>query len=154
VALYSTPEQTHALGRRLGHAAQPGCCLALRGELGAGKTVLAKGVGAGLGVRGLVTSPTFVLLMLHEDGRLPLHHADLYRLGDAEEAELVGLPEILGTDGVAVVEWADRFPEILPADLLWVEISWVSGAPGQRRIQLRATGPLHRPLEALLHDGA
>lgn len=145
-----TPEETLDLGRRLGQAAVPGTVVALRGDLGAGKTLFARGVGAGLGVTGPVTSPTFVLVMVHEGGRLPLIHADLYRLGDLDEAEAVGLPELLRGDGVALVEWADRIPGLLPADHLEVHLAWVPGRPEERDVQVTATGPDHRALEHAL----
>jgi tRNA threonylcarbamoyladenosine biosynthesis protein TsaE len=150
---YASVEQTRALGERLGRAAFPGAVVALVGDLGVGKTALAQGVGEGLGVVGLVTSPTFILARLHEDGRLPLLHADLYRLADEEEAELVGLPEALVGEGIALVEWADKLPGLLPEDHLRIELSWVPGAPGQRDVVLSARGPRHRVLEGLLAPG-
>ena len=139
-----TADHTHALGRALGRAAFPGAVIALVGELGAGKTVLAKGIAAGLGVPGTVQSPSFILVASHPDGRLPLWHADLYRLGDASELFELGLDEVLEADGVCVIEWADRFPELLPADHLRVTLEEQGEA---RRIHLRATGPRHRSLE-------
>jgi len=137
-------EQTRAVGRALGERAQPGTVIALEGDLGAGKTVLAKGIGDGLAVATRVTSPTFILLASHGGGRLPLWHADLYRLGDASEIEQLGLDEILEGDGVVVVEWAERFPEILPTDHLRVKLD---GDGDERTLVLEATGPRHRPLE-------
>ena len=141
IALH-TAKDTHALGVRLGQAARPGTLLALIGDLGAGKTALVRGLGEGLAVPSRVQSPTFVLVQVHEGGRLPLWHADLYRLSDDEELELLGLDEHL--DGVVAVEWADRFPEALPADRL--EIRLHHEASG-RRAELRATGPRHARLE-------
>ncbi len=133
------PESTARLGRSLGEAAPAGSVLALTGDLGAGKTSLAQGVGAGLGVQGPITSPTFTLLWVHESGRLPLVHADFYRLGDESELVELGLEEWLGEVGVAVVEWAERFEQALPADRL-VGVLEHRG-PGARRLVLRATGP-------------
>lgn len=150
-ALYTSPDQTFALGERLGAAAPAGTVVALVGDLGVGKTLLARGVGLGLGVPSLVTSPTFVLMMNHEGGRLPLVHADLYRLCDEEEAELVGLPEALVSGGVALVEWADMLPGLLPDDHLRVILRWLPGRPDQREVELCATGPRHAGLEALIH---
>ncbi len=150
-ALYTSPEQTRALGVRIGAAARPGTVVALVGDLGVGKTLLAQGVGEGLGVPGLVTSPTFVLMRLHEGGRLPLVHADIYRLCDEAEAEHIGLPEALAGEGIALVEWADRLPDLLPVDHLRLELEWIPGTPDQRRVRLLATGPRHAPLEALVH---
>jgi tRNA threonylcarbamoyladenosine biosynthesis protein TsaE len=140
-----TADDTRALGEALGKRAFQGTVVALEGDLGAGKTVFAKGVGAGLGVTTRVTSPTFVLVQAHEGGRLPLWHADLYRLGDSSELDAVGLPEVLG-DGVVLVEWADRFPELLPADHLRVQL--VEEGEG-RRVTVTATGPRHAALEVL-----
>jgi tRNA threonylcarbamoyladenosine biosynthesis protein TsaE len=149
---YRSPEQTRALGRRLGVAATSGTVIALLGDLGVGKTLLAQGVGDGLGVEGPVTSPTFVLMRVHEGGRLLLVHADIYRLGDEDEAEAIGLPEALGSDAVVLVEWADLLPELLPEDHLRVELRWLPGRPEEREVVLQATGPRHRPLEAAI-DG-
>lgn len=138
------PDETRALGAALGRAAFAGCVIALVGDLGAGKTVLAKGVGDGLEVPTRVQSPTFVIVQAHPGGRLHLWHADLYRLGDASELEHLGLDDIVEGDGVAVVEWADRFPEALPADHLEVRLS---GDGDTREAVLVAHGPRHRALE-------
>lgn len=137
---------THLLGERLGQAAVPGTVVALIGDLGAGKTAFARGVGAGLGVS-RIQSPTFILVQAHSTGRLPLWHADLYRLSDVDELEQLGLDEILAGDGVVLVEWADRFPELLPADHLEVRLSEEGEG---RRVELRAHGPRSAALEAAL----
>jgi len=147
-----SPAWTLALGERLGRAAFPGTVVALVGDLGVGKTLLTRGLARGLDLAVAPTSPTFVLMMAYEGGRLPLVHADLYRLADLEEAVLVGLPEALGGEGVAVVEWADRLPGLLPADHLRVELRWIVGAPRHRAVRWCATGPRHAPLQAVL-DG-
>lgn len=142
-------DEMRALGRRLGAVSSPDTVIALSGDLGAGKTVVAQGMGEGLGVTSVVASPTFVLVALHESGRLPFVHADLYRLGDADEALAIGLPELLAGGAVAAVEWADRFPEVLPADRLDVHIALVSGEPEARVVTLTARGPRHQDLEDL-----
>ncbi len=147
---YRSVEETRALGERLGREAFPGTVVALVGDLGVGRTAWAQGVGIGLGVGGLVPSPTFILARLHEGGRLPLLHADLYRLSDEEEAELIGLPEALAGEGVALVEWADTMPGLLPDDHLRIELSWIAGEPNCRDVVLLAAGPRHRVLEGLL----
>jgi tRNA threonylcarbamoyladenosine biosynthesis protein TsaE len=147
--LCPTPEDTLRVGRSLGQRVGPGTVVALIGDLGAGKTVLARGLAAGLGVTTRVQSPTFVLVQAHGGGRLPFWHADLYRLGDATELEQLGLDEILGGDGVVVMEWADRFPELLPPDHLVVRLDEVAGPGSARRVTLSATGPYHEPLEAV-----
>jgi tRNA threonylcarbamoyladenosine biosynthesis protein TsaE len=142
-------DATRALGRRLGELAVPGTAVALSGELGAGKTVFAKGIGEGLGTPTRITSPTFILVALHEEGRLPLWHADLYRIG-GDAAEL-GLEEAV--EGVLVVEWAERAPDVLPDDHLAIHLAHEPGQPASRRITLTATGERHRALLARLAEG-
>ena len=132
------PAQTQALGAALGKIASPGTTVLMQGDLGAGKTCFAQGVGAGLQVRSDIVSPTFVLIAEHE-GRLPLLHADVYRLEEAE-LEGVGLEELLEDwEGVAIVEWGDRFPEIFPRDHLQVRLRIEGEA---RRVEVTATGPV------------
>ena len=138
------PEETRALGRAVGAAAFPGTVLALVGDLGAGKTQLAKGVAEGLGVRGIVNSPTFVLMNEHV-GRLRLFHADAYRLGDPEEALAAGLLDDREVDGVSVIEWADRLEGWLPVERLDVTIR-VGATPEERRIEWNAHGDRHAAL--------
>ena len=131
------PAATHALGVALGRAAQGPGVVALIGGLGAGKTALAQGVGAGLGVQEPVVSPTFTLVVEHE-GRLPLLHADVYRL-EAHELEDVGLEEQLeGWPGLALVEWADRFPELIPLDHVACQLRVLPG--GGREAIVAAAG--------------
>jgi tRNA threonylcarbamoyladenosine biosynthesis protein TsaE len=142
-----SPESTFELGLHLSRAAFPGCVLALSGPLGAGKTVLAKGFGQGLGVDEPVTSPTFILAAVYERGRLPFVHVDFYRLEEAEEVRGAGLLDLLGGDAAAVVEWADRFFETLPADRLEIRLRFHAGDPGCRVAEIEARGPLHHPLE-------
>ncbi len=137
--------ETFALGRALGAAAFPGAVFALAGDLGAGKTVLARGIAAGLGVSRGVASPTFVLMATHTQGRLPLAHADLYRLTSEDDLVSVGLSEAFDDGGVVIVEWADRFPNALPDDRLEVVLS----GDESRVITLTAHGPAHAPLEAV-----
>lgn len=147
-------QQTWQLGERLGAVVEPGTFVALDGDLGAGKTVFAKGVGAGLGVTTVMASPTFVLVALHESGRLPLWHVDAYRLDDRAELEDLGLEDASG--GVIVMEWAHRFTSALPGDRLDITLRDVPGDPDQRVIEVAATGPRHDPLEAAfreVHDG-
>lgn len=135
------------LGRALGAAALPGDVIALVGTLGAGKThiaqAIARGAGVPLAVR--VTSPTFAVVLEHA-GRLPVHHADLYRLGDAGELAEIGLVE-RAADGLLVVEWADRMPEALPRDVLWVTLD--AARPGERSVVMTATGPRSEALRAV-----
>lgn len=135
-------EQTRALGRALAGVTAPGVVLALSGGLGAGKTAFVQGIGEGLGVDGPVLSPTFILVAEHE-GRLPLLHADLYRL-DPPDLPGLGLEEALEQHrGVAAVEWAERAPEILPPDHL--QLRWLLEVE-ERRVEAVATGPEHAAL--------
>jgi tRNA threonylcarbamoyladenosine biosynthesis protein TsaE len=105
----SSPAETEALGESWGQTVQHGVVIALCGELGAGKTQLVKGLARGLGISARVHSPTFTLLNIYNGGRLTLFHLDLYRLETREEVSLAGLEDYFHPDGVAVIEWADRW---------------------------------------------
>ena len=141
-----SPQATLAVGRRLGELAQPGDAFALMGPLGAGKTVFAKGVAEGLGVTGVVNSPTFILMNEHR-GRLRLFHIDAYRLADPDEMLAAGLVDERRADGVTVIEWADRLGPLLPPDRLDLTIELVpAGEPETRGIRWRAHGPRHERL--------
>jgi tRNA threonylcarbamoyladenosine biosynthesis protein TsaE len=129
---------THALGAALARVAEPGDLLCLSGELGAGKTLLAKGFGAGLSVTDPVVSPSFVL-MAEYAGRLPLFHVDLYRVHDPVEAIDDGLLDEREGAGVTIIEWAERLGAALPADRLDIAIKGSGDAP--RTILIRAAGP-------------
>ena len=138
------PAETRSLGATLGALAPRGAVVLLQGDLGAGKTVVAQGVGRGLGVPGIVNSPTFVLVNEHLGGRLPMLHADLYRLDDAAEiAELV-LDE-LAADGVLLVEWPERSTEPIAEDVLRVTITPGAG-PEERTLTWEARGDRSRAL--------
>jgi tRNA threonylcarbamoyladenosine biosynthesis protein TsaE len=140
----SDPDETRAIGHALGRLAHPGTVLALHGELGAGKTQLAKGVALGLGVASVVNSPTFVLMNEHA-GRLRLYHIDAYRLGDPEEGVAAGLLDDREVDGVTVIEWADRLDGWLPLDRLELHLAPGEG-PDDRHIAWRAWGAEHERL--------
>jgi tRNA threonylcarbamoyladenosine biosynthesis protein TsaE len=145
-----TPSETQALGRALALVASPGVVVALRGTLGAGKTCFAQGVGEGLGILDPILSPTFVLVAEYV-GRLPLLHADLYRL-EPDEVPQIGLDEqIAGWPGIVLVEWAERAPDLLPDDQLVVTLE--EEGPG-RRIVAEATGPRHRAVLAAWRESA
>jgi tRNA threonylcarbamoyladenosine biosynthesis protein TsaE len=116
------PEDTAALGRALGGVLEPGDLVVLAGPLGAGKTVLVQGIGAGLGVPGRITSPTFVLARVHRGGRLPLVHVDAYRLGSVEEVDDLDLDADLGSS-VTVVEWGSGLVEQLSDAHLLVRLA-------------------------------
>ena len=139
------PSATRAIGRALGREARPGTLIALIGELGAGKTQLAKGVAEGLDVPSVVNSPTFVLMNEHV-GRLRLYHVDAYRLAQPEEALDAGLIEDRQSDGVVVVEWADRLEGWLPAERLEITISDDGADPSVRTLRWVASGTEHARL--------
>lgn len=115
--------QTRALGQALAAQLCPGDALLLYGDMGAGKSELARGVAHGLGVRETVASPTFTILQVYESGRVPLYHFDWYRLQDPGELYELSMEEYLQGDGVAVVEWPQRVPEAIPAQHLMVTLT-------------------------------
>ena len=110
----NSPEETFVLGRRIGQQAKAGEVYTLIGDLGVGKTVLTQGVAAGLGIEEPVSSPTFTIMQIYEEGRLPFYHFDVYRIGDAEEMDEVGYEDYFYGDGVCLIEWANLIEEILP----------------------------------------
>jgi tRNA threonylcarbamoyladenosine biosynthesis protein TsaE len=116
------PEETMRTGRMLGESAAPGQVYALVGNLGVGKTVFTKGFAEGLGIEEPVNSPTFTILQIYEEGRLPLYHFDVYRIEEPEEMEEIGLDEYIDGDGVCLIEWAGRIEELLPEDVIVVFI--------------------------------
>jgi len=113
-------EQTIAVGRTYGEQARPGAVFALRGELGAGKTQFVKGFIGGLGSKADATSPTFVLIHEYGDGRLPAYHFDFYRVESPEALSRLGFDDYIFGDGVSLIEWADKFPELIPPGARWI----------------------------------
>ena len=109
-----SPEDTFELGRSLGKAAKAGEVYTLIGDLGVGKTVFTQGFAAGLDVTEPVNSPTFTILQIYEEGRLPFYHFDVYRIGDVEEMDEVGFEDYVMGEGVSLIEWANLIEEILP----------------------------------------
>ena len=107
------PEETFRLGEELGRKAVPGQVFTLTGDLGVGKTVFTQGLAKGLGIEEPVNSPTFTIVQVYEDGRLPFYHFDVYRIGDVEEMDEVGFEDYVMGDGVSLIEWADLIEEIL-----------------------------------------
>jgi tRNA threonylcarbamoyladenosine biosynthesis protein TsaE len=132
--LTHSPSETESWAADFARKLKGGEIVALTGELGAGKTVIAKGIGKGLGVPEEVISPSFNYLLEYR-GRLPLFHADLYRIEDADTFRALGLDEYFDRGGVFVIEWAERVREILPPDTLWIEIA-PGDDPDARRITL------------------
>ena len=145
-----SPEETQEVGIRLGSCAERGDIYLLTGELGAGKTCLTQGIAWGLGVKGYARSPSFVISTRYK-GRLTLYHTDLYRIVDPEEAWDLGLEEDLMGDGVSVVEWADRAPEIFPPGSLWTKLEY-GNEPSQRVIRFEE--PNERYQQVLRNLGA
>lgn len=115
-------EDTFNFAKALGENAKPGEVYCLSGDLGVGKTVFAQGFGAGLGIDEPMSSPTFTILQEYTEGRLPLYHYDVYRVGDVDEMEETGFYEYVGGDGVALIEWAELIEEIIPANAVHVLI--------------------------------
>lgn len=106
--------ETHALGKKIGEKAEPGDVYTLVGDLGVGKTVFTQGIADGLGITEPVSSPTFTIVQVYEEGRLPFYHFDVYRIGDVEEMDEVGFEDYVMGEGVSLIEWANLIEEILP----------------------------------------
>lgn len=109
-----SPEETYEIGRRLGELAGAGAVYCLNGELGVGKTVFTQGVAKGLSIEETVDSPTFTIVKVYEDGRLPLYHFDVYRIGDVSEMDEIGYEDFFYGEGVSLIEWSGLIEEILP----------------------------------------
>lgn len=110
----NSPEETFALGRKIGEEALPGQVYTLIGDLGVGKTVLTQGVAAGLDITGPVNSPTFTIVQIYDEGRMPFYHFDVYRIGDVEEMDEIGYEDCFYGEGLCLIEWANLIEEILP----------------------------------------
>lgn len=108
-------EETFAIGFKLGELAKPGDVYTLIGDLGVGKTVFTKGIGAGLGICEDINSPTFTIIQEYEEGRIPLYHFDVYRIGDVEEMFEIGYEDYFYGQGLTLIEWANLIEEILPS---------------------------------------
>ena len=141
-----SPRGTLALGARLGEALQPGDVVALIGELGAGKTQLVRGICRGAGVpESEVASPSFAIVATYR-GRIPIHHADLYRVGDEDELYGTGFSDLVGGEGALLVEWADRLPGALPPERLEVTLEHDERGPNVRHLRLVGVGGRHAAL--------
>jgi tRNA threonylcarbamoyladenosine biosynthesis protein TsaE len=116
----NSASETEAIGQQFANELNAGSILALKGELGSGKTQFAKGLVAGLGSSLPVTSPTFTIIHEYPGGRLPVYHFDFFRLEDRESVAQLGLDDYFFGDGVSVIEWADRFPELIPGQARWI----------------------------------
>ena len=116
------PKETFEIGKQLGLEAKPGEVYCLDGDLGVGKTVFTKGFASGLGITEPVNSPTFTIVQQYEEGRLPLYHFDVYRIGDVEEMDEIGYEDCFYGEGVCLIEWSTLIQEILPEDAIHITI--------------------------------
>ena len=118
----NSERETYELGVRMGRDAAAGQVYILIGDLGVGKTVFTKGLAAGLGIGEPVSSPTFTIVQIYEEGRLPFYHFDVYRIGDVEGMEEIGYEDYIYGGGVSLIEWADLIEEILPEHYTQIRI--------------------------------
>jgi tRNA threonylcarbamoyladenosine biosynthesis protein TsaE len=116
----NSPDETESFGQQFAGTVKPGDVIALVGDLGSGKTQFVKGLTAAVGATTAATSPTFTLIHEYFGGLMPVYHFDFFRVEDRESAERLGLDDYLFGDGVSVVEWADRFPDLIPETARWV----------------------------------
>lgn len=118
----NTPKETFDFGKTLGMQAKPGNVYTLIGDLGVGKTVFTQGLAKGLEIVEPISSPTFTIVQVYEEGRLPLYHFDVYRIGDVEEMEEIGYEDYFYGEGVSLIEWANLIEEILPEKYTEIKI--------------------------------
>ena len=118
----NTPKETFDFGKSLGERAKAGTVYTLIGDLGVGKTVLTQGLAKGLEIQEPISSPTFTIVQVYEEGRLPLYHFDVYRIGDVEEMEEIGYEDYFYGEGVSLIEWANLIEEILPESYTEIRI--------------------------------
>lgn len=117
-----SPKETFAIGEKIGREAAPGQVYTLNGDLGVGKTVFTQGVAAGLGIKEPVNSPTFTIVQVYEEGRLPFYHFDVYRIDDIEEMEEIGYEDYFYGEGLCMIEWAQLIEEIIPENARHITI--------------------------------
>ena len=115
-------EETYTLGKKLGKQAKPGQVYTLIGDLGVGKTVFTQGVADGLGIKEPINSPTFTIVQIYEEGRMPFYHFDVYRIGDVEEMDEIGYEDYFYGEGICLIEWANLIEEILPESYTQITI--------------------------------
>ncbi len=118
----NSEKETFELGKKIGQQAKPGEIYTLDGDLGVGKTIFTKGVAAGLGIEEPVNSPTFTIVQIYEEGRMPFYHFDVYRIGDPQEMEEIGYEDYFFGEGVCIIEWANLIEELLPEHAVRVRI--------------------------------
>ncbi|MDR5659808.1 tRNA (adenosine(37)-N6)-threonylcarbamoyltransferase complex ATPase subunit type 1 TsaE [Serpentinicella sp. ANB-PHB4] len=143
-------KETEKIAKKLGQLLSAGDILCLQGDLGAGKTTFTQSLAKGLEVEDHVTSPTFTIVQEYE-GRLPLYHFDVYRIGDPLEMESIGYEEYFFGQGVCVIEWAYLIEEILPEDRLWIEMKYVD--ENKREICFKYTNDYYRQIVEELLKG-
>ena len=115
-------EETYTLGKKLGEQAKSGQVYTLIGDLGVGKTVFTQGVADGLGITEPINSPTFTIVQIYEEGRMPFYHFDVYRIGDVEEMDEIGYEDYFYGEGICLIEWANLIEEILPESYTQITI--------------------------------
>ncbi len=136
-----SPEETFRIGEEIGQKACPGDVYTLIGDLGVGKTLFTQGVAKGLEIEEAISSPTFTIVQVYEEGRLPFYHFDVYRIGDVDEMDEVGYEDYVYGDGVSMIEWADLIEEILPEKYTRVTIEKdLSKGGDYRRITIEEIG--------------
>ena len=136
-----SPEETFRIGKEIGQKACPGDVYTLIGDLGVGKTLFTQGVAKGLEIEEAISSPTFTIVQVYEEGRLPFYHFDVYRIGDVDEMDEVGYEDYVYGDGVSMIEWADLIEEILPEKYTRVTIEKdLSKGVDYRRITIEEIG--------------
>ena len=116
-------EQTYKIGKQLGENCLPGQVYALLGDLGVGKTVFTQGVADGLGIKEPINSPTFTIVQVYDEGRIPFYHFDVYRIGCVDEMDEIGYEDYFYGDGLTIIEWANLIEEILPKKIKTIKIS-------------------------------
>ena len=137
--LLNSLEQTYVFGEALGKILKPNDVLALKGDLGTGKTTLTHGIALGLGINTPISSPTFTLLFEHtsSERQIPLYHFDAYRLEDEYEWYDAGFMDYLHNDGVSIIEWADRIEAALPKETIWLSLRTIE--PNHRKVELKSS---------------
>lgn len=143
-------EETRALAARLAELARPGDIVVLAGEMGSGKTAFAQGFAVGLGVKDTVTSPTFTLVRDYQ-GRVRMHHIDVYRLDHLREVTELGLAELLDDGGVTLIEWGDVVLPVLPTDFAEVRLQY-GADDDERQLAIRFVGPSWSPRSRAVSD--
>lgn len=118
----NSAEETFELGKAIAESIEPGSVITLNGDLGTGKTVFSQGFAEGLGIDDNVNSPTFTIIQIYDEGRMPLYHFDVYRIGDVSEMDEIGYEDYFYGDGVCLIEWAELIEEILPQDRIDIYI--------------------------------